>query len=179
MATHSRFDSPISGEPKHRESANLAGRWFEGCDAFAKSLESLHSEKVKESGWRTEQVRVRFLSPSICCGSRVFQHKRRTESGRFGAATAARGFYARRREARRKMPNRRVAADQHRCAGDGRVDVATESTEWLLAVDECVNGLEGFDPGLSNDSRNMTPLPGRHERRETGFWRASASRSAF
>lgn len=50
MATHSEFDSQISGEPKHREKVNLAGRWFEGCDAFAKSLESLHSEKVKESG---------------------------------------------------------------------------------------------------------------------------------
>lgn len=44
---------------------NLAGQWFEGSDAFAKSLESLHSGKVKESVWRTEQVRVRFLSPSI------------------------------------------------------------------------------------------------------------------
>jgi uncharacterized protein (TIGR02246 family) len=44
---------------------NLAGQWFAGADAFAKSLESLHSGKVKESVWRTEQVRVRFLSPSI------------------------------------------------------------------------------------------------------------------
>lgn len=44
---------------------NLAGQWFAGRDAFAKSLESLHSGKVKESVWRTEQVRVRFLSPSI------------------------------------------------------------------------------------------------------------------
>lgn len=44
---------------------NLAGQWFEGSDAFAKSLESLHSGKVKESVWRTEQVRVRFLSRSI------------------------------------------------------------------------------------------------------------------
>lgn len=44
---------------------NLAGQWFEGRDAFAKSLESLHSGKVKESVWRTEKVQVRFLSPSI------------------------------------------------------------------------------------------------------------------
>lgn len=44
---------------------NLAGQWFAGRDAFAKSLESLHSGKVKESVWRTEQVQVRFLSPSI------------------------------------------------------------------------------------------------------------------
>jgi hypothetical protein len=32
---------------------------------FAKSLKSLHSGKVKESIWRTEQVHVRFLSPTI------------------------------------------------------------------------------------------------------------------
>lgn len=44
---------------------NLAGQWFAGQDSFAKSLESLHSGKVKESVWRTEQVRVRFLSSSI------------------------------------------------------------------------------------------------------------------
>jgi uncharacterized protein (TIGR02246 family) len=44
---------------------NLAGQWFQGSNAFAKSLESLHSGKVKESVWRTEQVHVRFLSPSI------------------------------------------------------------------------------------------------------------------
>jgi uncharacterized protein (TIGR02246 family) len=44
---------------------NLAGQWFAGGDAFSKSLESLHSGKVKESVWRTEQVQVRFLSPSI------------------------------------------------------------------------------------------------------------------
>ncbi len=47
------------------DSVNLAGQWFQGADAFAKSLESLHSGKVKESVWRSEQVRVRFLSPSI------------------------------------------------------------------------------------------------------------------
>lgn len=44
---------------------NLAGQWFSGADAFGKSLESLHSGKVKESVWRTEEVRVRFLSPAI------------------------------------------------------------------------------------------------------------------
>jgi uncharacterized protein (TIGR02246 family) len=44
---------------------NLAGQWFAGADAFAKSLESLHSGKVKESVWRTEEVRVRFLAPTI------------------------------------------------------------------------------------------------------------------
>lgn len=44
---------------------NLAGQWFAGRNAFAKSLESLHSGKVKESVWHTEQVQARFLSPSI------------------------------------------------------------------------------------------------------------------
>lgn len=44
---------------------NLAGQWFQGRDAFAKSLESLHSGKVKNSTWRTEQVQVRFLTPTI------------------------------------------------------------------------------------------------------------------
>jgi uncharacterized protein (TIGR02246 family) len=44
---------------------NLAGQWFAGGASFAKSLESLHSGKVKESVWRTEQVQMRFLSPSI------------------------------------------------------------------------------------------------------------------
>jgi uncharacterized protein (TIGR02246 family) len=44
---------------------NLAGQWFAGSDAFAKSLETLHSGKVKESVWHTEQVQVRFLSPAV------------------------------------------------------------------------------------------------------------------
>jgi uncharacterized protein (TIGR02246 family) len=44
---------------------NLAGQWFAGASAFAKSLESLHSGKVKESVWRTDEVRARFLSPTI------------------------------------------------------------------------------------------------------------------
>lgn len=44
---------------------NLAGQWFHGRDAFAKSLESLHSGKVKNSTWRTERVEVRFLTPTI------------------------------------------------------------------------------------------------------------------
>jgi len=44
---------------------NLAGQWFRGREAFAKSLESLHSGKVKNSTWQTERVRVRFLSPTI------------------------------------------------------------------------------------------------------------------
>lgn len=34
---------------------NLAGEWFHGRDAFAKDLEALHSGKVKESVWQTDQ----------------------------------------------------------------------------------------------------------------------------
>jgi uncharacterized protein (TIGR02246 family) len=44
---------------------NLAGEWFKGRDAFAKSLESLHSAKVKASVWHTEQVDVKFLASNI------------------------------------------------------------------------------------------------------------------
>jgi uncharacterized protein (TIGR02246 family) len=44
---------------------NLAGQWFQGADAFAKSLESLHSGKVKNSTWRTEHIHVRFLSSKM------------------------------------------------------------------------------------------------------------------
>jgi len=44
---------------------NLAGQWFHGGKAFAKSLESLHSGKVKSSTWHTEEVQVRFLTPAI------------------------------------------------------------------------------------------------------------------
>jgi uncharacterized protein (TIGR02246 family) len=44
---------------------NLAGEWFQGRDAFAKSLESLHSAKVKESVWQTEETHIRFLSSEV------------------------------------------------------------------------------------------------------------------
>jgi uncharacterized protein (TIGR02246 family) len=44
---------------------NLAGQWFEGREAFAKSLEGLHSSKVKEGVWHTERVETRFLTPAI------------------------------------------------------------------------------------------------------------------
>jgi uncharacterized protein (TIGR02246 family) len=44
---------------------NLAGEWFKGRDAFAKSLESLHSGKVKTSVWHTAQIDVKFLAPNI------------------------------------------------------------------------------------------------------------------
>jgi uncharacterized protein (TIGR02246 family) len=44
---------------------NLAGQWFKGRAAFAKSLEGLHSAKTKESVWHTEQVRASFLTPEI------------------------------------------------------------------------------------------------------------------
>jgi uncharacterized protein (TIGR02246 family) len=44
---------------------NLAGQWFKGRRAFAKSLEGLHSAKTKESVWHTEQIQTSFLTPSI------------------------------------------------------------------------------------------------------------------
>lgn len=44
---------------------NLAGEWFKGRDAFAKSLEGLHSAKTKESVWQTEQIQTSFLTPEI------------------------------------------------------------------------------------------------------------------
>ena len=42
---------------------NLAGEWFQGRDAFEKSLKTLHSVKVKESVWQTEEVHIKFLTP--------------------------------------------------------------------------------------------------------------------
>ena len=44
---------------------NLAGQWFKGRAAFAKSLEGLHSAKTKESVWHTEQIETSFLTPEI------------------------------------------------------------------------------------------------------------------
>lgn len=44
---------------------NLAGERFQGREAFAKSLEALHSGKVKESVWQTEDVEIKFLAPDI------------------------------------------------------------------------------------------------------------------
>jgi uncharacterized protein (TIGR02246 family) len=44
---------------------NLAGQWFHSRDAFARSLETLHSAKVKESVWHTEQVKAEFLAANL------------------------------------------------------------------------------------------------------------------
>jgi len=44
---------------------NLAGEWFKGRAAFAKSLEGLHSAKTKESVWQTEQIQTSFPTPEI------------------------------------------------------------------------------------------------------------------
>lgn len=44
---------------------NLAGEWFKGREAFEKSLESLHSGKVKESIWQTQDIDIQFLTPEI------------------------------------------------------------------------------------------------------------------
>jgi len=47
------------------DAINLAGEWFQGRDAFEKSLEELHSGKTKGSIWHTEQTNIRFLTPEI------------------------------------------------------------------------------------------------------------------
>lgn len=44
---------------------NLAGEWFKGREAFAKSLEGLHSAKTKESVWHTERIETSFIAPEI------------------------------------------------------------------------------------------------------------------
>jgi len=44
---------------------NLAGEWFKGREAFERSLESLHSGKVKESVWQTQDIDIKFLTPEI------------------------------------------------------------------------------------------------------------------
>lgn len=44
---------------------NLAGQWFKSREAFAKSLQGLHSAKTKNSVWRTEQIQTRFLTAAI------------------------------------------------------------------------------------------------------------------
>ncbi len=47
------------------DAINLAGEWFKGRAAFVKSLEELHSDKVKGSVWQTEQTNIKFLTPEI------------------------------------------------------------------------------------------------------------------
>jgi uncharacterized protein (TIGR02246 family) len=47
------------------DAVNLAGEWFKGREAFERSLESLHSGKVKESLWQTQDIDVKFLTPEI------------------------------------------------------------------------------------------------------------------
>jgi uncharacterized protein (TIGR02246 family) len=44
---------------------NLAGEWFKGREPFRKSLEELHSDKVKGSVWKTEDTQIKFLTPGI------------------------------------------------------------------------------------------------------------------
>lgn len=47
------------------DAINLAGEWFQGRDAFQKSLEELHSGKTQGSVWRTERTEIKFLTPEI------------------------------------------------------------------------------------------------------------------
>ena len=62
-----RHDVPgmISLMAPDADFVNLAGEQFHGREAFAKSLEALHSGKVKESVWQTEDVASMFLTPDI------------------------------------------------------------------------------------------------------------------
>lgn len=50
---------------KDSDAINLAGEWFQGRDAFQKSLEELHSGKTQTSVWQTERTEIKFLSPAI------------------------------------------------------------------------------------------------------------------
>ena len=47
------------------DAINLAGEWFQGRDAFQKSLEDLHSAKTRASVWQTERTEIKFLTPEI------------------------------------------------------------------------------------------------------------------
>jgi uncharacterized protein (TIGR02246 family) len=47
------------------DAVNLAGEWFQGRDAFLKSLDELHSGKTRGSVWQTEETKIRFLTPDI------------------------------------------------------------------------------------------------------------------
>ncbi len=47
------------------DAINLAGEWFQGRDAFQKSLEELHSGKTQGSIWQTERTEIKFLTPKI------------------------------------------------------------------------------------------------------------------
>jgi uncharacterized protein (TIGR02246 family) len=62
-----RHDVPamVSLMTPDAEFVNLAGEIFHGREEFSKSLEALHSGKVKESVWQTEDIKIKFLSPDI------------------------------------------------------------------------------------------------------------------
>lgn len=47
------------------DAINLAGEWFQGRDAFQRSLEELHSGKTQGSVWQTERTEIKFLTPDI------------------------------------------------------------------------------------------------------------------
>ena len=73
---------------------NLAGEWFKGREAFERSLESLHSGKVKESIWQTENIDIRFLTPEIAIVHVLFNsHGDRYPDG--GLMPPRRGIFTR------------------------------------------------------------------------------------
>jgi uncharacterized protein (TIGR02246 family) len=47
------------------DAVNLAGEWFQGRDAFQKSLEELHAGKTQGSVWEMERTEIKFLTPQI------------------------------------------------------------------------------------------------------------------
>lgn len=66
-AAWNRHDVPamVSLVAPDADFVNLAGEWFKGREAFRKSLEVLHSGKVKESVWQAEKTDIKFLTPRI------------------------------------------------------------------------------------------------------------------
>jgi uncharacterized protein (TIGR02246 family) len=62
---HHDIDAMVRFFAPDADVVNLAGEWFKGREAFAKSLEGLHSAKTKESVWRTERIETSFLTPGI------------------------------------------------------------------------------------------------------------------
>ena len=99
---------------------NLAGQWFKGRAAFAKSLEGLHSAKTKESVWHTEQIQTSFLTPEIAIVHVYFSSSGERNPDGSADAAAARHFHQGRSETRWALGDRGVAGDEDRAAGNRR-----------------------------------------------------------
>ena len=118
------------------DAINLAGEWFQGRDAFQKSLEELHSGKTQGSVWRTERTEIKFLTPEIAI-VHVYanSHGDRNPNGSV-MAPRARDPDAGGRETRRHLVDRGFSGDQHRAP---RLGSESNHGEWeCRAVDSCV-----------------------------------------